>query len=505
MAALTTSHSLNKEGTDDKAGPTVYINHQEIRTNDLDGLKHVNDQKAAGYVDPTIIISDAENIRLTPKIHRRILPILCIGYLCQAFDKTTLTSASIMGWIEDVGDKGQDFSLTTTLLWIGIIAGEPFVSDLLLSIRYMLTRNVYKADRIGLGFSFNVRAVFGLRFLLGFTESVVSPCMLALMVQWYRVEEQPFVTSIWQAMVGIATTISALISYIISMAFTIFGTTSSVAGNGFTSQQLSSALPALLSSLRYCPIPLPKLVGPLKRKRFTLSNSQGLKQKHWNTAQAREAFTDPFTLCLFALCVFNTLAVRGISTFSGLLVTKAFGFSNLEAQLLSIPIGAMSMITFLTLGFCIRKTNQTRYTMIGFTIPNIIGTIVLLIVEPSNKTKGGLVVAFHIMQFFGACYPATLMLFARNSAGQTKKSIIYAVTFIGWAGGNAVSTQIFQSGWAPRYSTRSTRTILARRNKKKRQGIESRRAAEGEYYLENARAFEDLTDKQNNPDFIYSL
>lgn len=40
--------------------------------------------------------------------------------------------------------------------------------------------------------------------------------------------------------------------------------------------------------------------------------------------------------------------------------------------------------------------------MVGFTIPNIAGTIVLLTVEQSNKTKGGLVAAFYIMQLFGA-------------------------------------------------------------------------------------------------------
>lgn len=33
----------------------------------------------------------------------------------------------IMGWIDDVGAVGQDYALTSTFLWIGIIAGEPIV------------------------------------------------------------------------------------------------------------------------------------------------------------------------------------------------------------------------------------------------------------------------------------------------------------------------------------------------------------------------------------------
>lgn len=43
------------------------------------------------------------------------------------------------------------------------------------------------------------------------------------------------------------------------------------------------------------------------------------------------------------------------------------------------------------------------------------------------------------------------MLLSRNSAGQTKKNITYAVTFIGLSSGNANAPQIFQSKWAPRY------------------------------------------------------
>lgn len=31
----------------------------------------VNDQEAAGYIDPTLIISEAENTRMRRKIHRR--------------------------------------------------------------------------------------------------------------------------------------------------------------------------------------------------------------------------------------------------------------------------------------------------------------------------------------------------------------------------------------------------------------------------------------------------
>ena len=59
---------------------------------------------------------------------RRVLPLMCLAYITQALDKQTLAPASIMGWIPDVGAQGQDYAMTSTLLWVGIISGEPIVS-----------------------------------------------------------------------------------------------------------------------------------------------------------------------------------------------------------------------------------------------------------------------------------------------------------------------------------------------------------------------------------------
>jgi hypothetical protein len=52
---------------------------------------------------------------------------MCIAYITQSLDKGTLATSSIMGWLGHVGAQGQDYALTSTLLWIGIIVGEPLV------------------------------------------------------------------------------------------------------------------------------------------------------------------------------------------------------------------------------------------------------------------------------------------------------------------------------------------------------------------------------------------
>ena len=52
-----------------------------------------------------------------------------VAYITQSLDKGTLGTSSIMGWQADVGAKGQDFALTSTLLWVGLLIGEPIVND----------------------------------------------------------------------------------------------------------------------------------------------------------------------------------------------------------------------------------------------------------------------------------------------------------------------------------------------------------------------------------------
>ena len=55
---------------------------------------------------------------------------MCLVYVVQALDKGTLGPASIMGWRQDVGAQGQDYAMTGTMLWVGVMCGEPFAAQL---------------------------------------------------------------------------------------------------------------------------------------------------------------------------------------------------------------------------------------------------------------------------------------------------------------------------------------------------------------------------------------
>ncbi|WRT63808.1 uncharacterized protein IL334_000733 [Kwoniella shivajii] len=512
-----------------KKDDTLHLEEARNDFSDIDAIKAdrdryvVADDEARNYVNPDLIISDEESKRMRRRIHKRVLPLMCLAYITQAMDKGTLGPASIMGWQKDVGAVGNQYALTSTLLWCGIIVGEPIANQLVR--RFPLGKLlgsamiVWSGLLMGLTFSLSIPPVFAIRFLLGFFESLFGPVLLSITVQWYLKEEQPFVSSVWQSMLGASQAIMSLFGY----AF--YHLSKSAGLHGWQWMTLTVSLFSFCSAvttflfLPDSPTRARWLTEDEKSKYVERirSNNQGIKHLEFKHSQIWEAIGDPYTYLLFLLALFNTLVVGGINTFNAILINQAFGFSVLDSQLLSIPLGAMVVVTYFLQAYLVTKTRQTLLVMMATVVPNIIGTIMLICIAPGPKTRGVLIFGFYLMQFFQSTNPSIFLMLSRNSAGQTKKSFTYAVTYIGWAGGNAIASQIFQAKWAPRYKPSLyihlglyggfiitcivTRLLLVRRNKKK---IAAQTTADGTVINLNERAFEDLTDIEN-PDFRYSI
>jgi hypothetical protein len=155
-------------------------------------------------------------------------------------------------------------------------------------------------------------------------------------------------------------------------------------------------------------------------------NDQGIQAKRWKVEQVKEALTDPLSWLLVVMILFQTLVNGGIYTFNALLINRAFGFDPATAQLLGIPLNAFTVILYFFIGWLVTKTGQTIYCIIGSLFVCLIGTVVLITVTPSDSTRGGLLIAFYLMQCIQAINPSCYSLLSRNIAGQTKKSIVYA-------------------------------------------------------------------------------
>ncbi|WWD20485.1 hypothetical protein CI109_104961 [Kwoniella shandongensis] len=511
-------------GQTDEKGHDAFIEDVELNKKDL--VEQVEDNEAAPYIDHTIVIDEAENKRLKRMIDLRILPLLCLAYFAQAMDKGATSPISIMGWLEDVGATGQDYALTSTVLWIGLVAGNPVASQL---IRRFPVAKVLAASMLvwtglafALVFSLSVPPILANRAFLGFFEATFNPCLVTVMVQWYLSSEQALISAVWHSFTSLSTCIQSV------MGFGFYYVQEHNNTGGLRSWQYllltAACISAIATILVFFFLPdsptrarwadeelKTKLVERVR------SNNQGIKQKVWKSEQAWETAKDPQVYALFALTFCQTLVIGGIGKFSALLINRAFGFDVATSQLLKIPVSVTGVCSYFLMAYLQQKFEQTFLTMIGFTLLNMIGTIVIVCVPPSTSTRVGLMIAFLMLQFFGACNTATSVVLSRNIAGQTKKSIAYATTFMAWGAGNAVSPQLFWSTWAPRYIPSlyihlglyatyillaiATRTMLIRRNAAKKAAQLERDATEVQA---NLHAFQDLTDIQN-PDFKYSI
>ncbi|KAJ4253928.1 hypothetical protein NW762_010326 [Fusarium torreyae] len=493
----------------------VSHDHQEV--NDklgkaVDNLGQGDELVNQYAIGPAVEIDATTNKRLFWKINRRILAIQLITYFCQSLDKGTLNFASIMGIKEDANLHGQEYQWLGTILYIGILAGEYPQNFLLqkLPLAKMLSVNVFIWGAVVAcsAISTNFASLMAVRFLLGFFESCVQPAMMLLTSMWYTREEQSLLNSLWYCMSGVQLMVGGLLA---------FGVSHFTNGPIKNWQLLFLILGLVTCVWSFCiGIFLPD--SPMSAKCFSEEdkrlmiervrhNETGVQNKKYKKYQIVEALTDVSVWCYVLLITVANLIIGGLGVFSNLII-KEFGFSLLQTQLLNIAQGAWLIVVMIGSAQASQKSGQTCLMMILWTVPAMVGTIVILVIKPTASNAGGMLIAFYCTQFFCAQGNMIISLITRNVAGQTK-GITMTIVFIGWSVGNLIAPQIFQEKDAPRYLPGFlvhiviygvymglvilTRIVLMARNRSKAQLVSE---------VSHDLAFQDLTDREN-PNFRY--
>lgn len=182
----------------------------------------------------------------------------------------------------------------------------------------------------------------------------------------------------------------------------------------------------------------------------TLKNKTGvLDTGKFKWGQVLMAIKDLQTwfLVLYTLCV--NFCNGGITSFSAIIIT-GFGFPNLEALLIQMPIGGAQLVfLLLTSGFASLVPKSRIIMMIVNTAVSMIG--MLLIWKLNGDNQAGKMTGLCLGGVFAANIPLSLSLISSNVAGFTKKSTVSALMFAAYCVGNIAGPQFFIPSEEPSY------------------------------------------------------
>ncbi|KAK4210091.1 major facilitator superfamily domain-containing protein [Rhypophila decipiens] len=395
----------------------------------------------------------AEEKKLCRKIDWKLMPVMCITYGLQYYDKAMLSQAATFGLREELGLLvGQRYSWSASIFYLGYIIGA--YPAMVLAQRYPVERVAMGLVSLwGLCLILTVvcrtyQELYAQRFFLGLLEAGVSPMFMLIVGSWYEKKEQAVRMGIWYCCTGYVSVVSPLINY-------GFGSMSGESTWKYM-YYFGGAITivwgiALLWILPGDPI---SAKGFDERERYILvarlrSNNSGVRNTHFKVEQVVELLLDVKFWLLFSIAFLSMIANGPISTFIPIII-GGFGYSKLNSLLLMMPCGVWSGTTTLLASWLAFKLNNARNWLI---IASLVGTTLaacLLWLLPLSNTAG-LLYAMFTLPSLGASYGVLMGLQMANTAGYTKRSIASSGLYIGYCLGNFVGPLVFKQKDAPRY------------------------------------------------------
>lgn len=463
-----------------------------------------------------IHIDKETNRRLLRKIDLYVCPLMMLVYAIQFMDKSSNSSASVMGLIEDLNMHGTMFNWTGTGFYIGYLVFEVPASLMLQKFPVAKTCGIFICLW---GFTLAMASVphnyagfESLRVLLGMLESSVTPAFIIITSQWYRREEQFLRTTIWFSCNGIGVILGSAIAY-------GFLTRANTVGTPIDPWRLMLITIGVITVLLGVAVILH--IPDTPAQAWFLSdeeklqvvarirdNKQGFGNRHLKKEQIIETLTDIRTYLLFFYCVAANIPNGGLTNFGALLIS-GLGYNSEQTLLMNMPGGAVLFVVLPTCGYIARRVGKFMVVGIITGCLFLVFPCCLLAWGPTPKIQ---LAGFLLGNGSPISFVCMLSCIGSNTAGHTKKVLTNAIYLIGYCIGNLAGPLTFKESEAPTYTSAKLSMAVCgivaiaiqssilyvnwAENKRRDQRDER-------LDMENAE-FADLTDKQN-PEFRYLL
>lgn len=443
------------------------------------------------------------------KLDMYVLSFMCAIYFLQFIDKTLLNFSAMMGIRKNL--KGNEFANLGTIFNAAYIFGEPFVSYCLQ--RFPLSRTLATFVILwGVVLACHsachtYASLMVVRTLLGIFESCSAVSLISISGMYYTKPEQAQRIGYWAIQSGTGTIVGALLSF----AFQHVHTTR------FASWQILFLVFGLITVTFgifvwfYLPDNITNAWFLTDEEKAMViehvrANQTGVENKKFKRHQIVELLKDKYTWLLLVLTITSQIVTGAVGTFSTT-ITATFGFNSKATILLQIPIGVIIIICILATTQLIARYGHLTYIHVSMYIPSVVGAIMLLSLERSNKI--GNLFGLYLL-YSGSC--AITLIYAWNSAntaGYTKKLFRNALTMIAFAIASIIGPQLFRAYSYPRYTPAKITILvtqaaaipmtllvgwLTRRDNKLRDALPE---TTEELYDQENYEFLDLTDVEN--------
>ncbi|KAJ3877592.1 MFS general substrate transporter [Lentinula edodes] len=419
--------------------------HVEIAASALDtGAQFANG--AEETIDPN------EAIRIRRKIDRNILPMMCLLYLVQFMDKTTLGYAAILGMNQEAHLTTDQYNWLGTIFYLSYLVFE-YPQNLALQrfpVGKWMSINIFvwSVALCSHAACKSFGGLFAARFILGICEGSITAGFMIVSSMFYTRKEQTLRVGYWFLMNGTAQII---------LAFVAYGSLNITKGKLEPWQWLmiiTGLLTLVLSVCFWLFFPdSPTNAWFLTPKERALavnrikSNQTGVENKHFKKEQMIEVFLEPKTWLFFIFSIVDN--IPNSLTNQGTIIITSFGFTTLQTTLLGCVSGVIEIATIWSgVEISSRIPNSRAYVGAVYFLPSLLGVFLVNLLPWSDQV--GLLFSVWLGTIQITAFVMSLAWVSATTAGHTKKVTMNAVMLCGYCIGNAVGPFMWQEKYKPR-------------------------------------------------------
>lgn len=394
-----------------------------------------------------------EEKKVVKKLDLFVLPLLCFVFFSQYLDKQSLTYTAVFGLKKDLHLKGTQYSWLTSGFYLAQLASQFTYIYLLSRFKIKVVTGVsvliWAAVCMCLAAPNNFTEMVIVRCFLGFFEGCVSPAFVIVTSNYYKKSEHSSRTAIWISMNALAQILCIFLVYGIGknthlklavwrVSFIVCGCVTLVAGVLFLGFIPFSAGDAWFLNKRERKIAVIRL----------RNESDSGEKTSWSWDQARECITDWSTWFSFICGILITIT-SGPIIFSSLIINN-MGYDAYKTLEYGSPSGAVQFAVIWVGVALLHWIPKQRCIIISILVlVPIAGNIMLLVL----RTRGGW--GAIVGSWLGACitsfYSIILSLNASNVRGNTKKSIVNNMFYVGYCVGCVIYPQWWDYSKDPTY------------------------------------------------------